>query len=67
MTGIFPSLTGLGILEVISDERDVQIEMPLDLELQRGHGVVSMLACLPPGENALPRRPNGGCLNGYGL
>ena len=33
---------GLGILQVIPDERDVQVQMALDFELQGGHRVVGI-------------------------
>jgi len=37
-----PTGVGLGILQVIPDERDIQVKMALDLELERGRRMVGI-------------------------
>ena len=37
-----PAQFGLGILQVVPDERDVQVNMPLDFELERGDRMVGI-------------------------
>ena len=46
--------SGLGILEIIPDERDVQIQMSFDFKFQRGDGVMTVLPGFLVGKDALP-------------
>ena len=40
--GHAPAGFGLGILQIVPDERNVQVKMPLDFELERGYRMVGV-------------------------